>query len=255
MFINSLKDVVDNLEILKQRELTYYAGDWCCFKIDPDGCGSVDYDIKLNNHLFNVLKDCEYLQKVSHTVSHRSVTQFKFDKSFDNVTAEGLNSFLLEVIQHFHNKRFKSIKEIVHYAREKFDSAWHEYHYDCGSYWDGDRYCNVLLFKQGDLQIGMPYNSCGRYQLLKKNFIFMQLIRMYRRLNNLSWLNKSDCPTIPIPNTHGGRHLLGTEIVERFWKDLSKTYPFSDDELSEVISKKKEMLEEIEKQYATKEIV
>lgn len=251
MQINTLQDVIDNLDILKQLELTYYSGNWCCFKVDVNGCGSVDNDIKLNNHLFNVLKDCEYLQKISHTVSHRSVTQFKFAKNFDNVTAEGLNSFLLEVIQYFHNKRFKSVKEIVQYTREKFDSSWHEYHYDFGSYWGGDIYCNVILFKQGDLQIGLPYNSCGRTQLLNKNFIFMQLIRMYRRLNNLSWLNKSDCTTVAIPNTHGGRHILGTEIVEQFWKDLGKTYPFSDDELSEVISNKKEMLKEIGKQYAT----
>ena len=251
MQINTLQDVIDNLDILKQLELTYYSGNWCCFKVDVNGCGSVDNDIKLNNHLFNVLKDCEYLQRVGHTVSHRSVTQFKFDKSFDGVTVEGLNSFLLSLIQYFHNKRFKSIKEIVQYTREKFDGSWHEYHYDFGSYWGGDRYCNVILFKQGDLQIGLPYNSCGRTQLLNKNFIFMQLIRMYRRLNNLSWLNKSDCTTVSIPNTHGGRRILGTEIVERFWKDLGKTYPFSDDELSEIISNKKEMLKEIGKQYAT----
>ena len=247
MQINTLQDVIDNLDILKQLELTYYSGNWCCFKVDINGCGSVDNDIKLNNHLFNVLKDCEYLQRVGHTVSHRSVTQFKFDKSFDGVTVEGLNSFLLSLIQYFHNKRFKSIKEIVQYTRERFDSSWHEYHYDFGSYWGGDRYCNVILFKQGDLQIGLPYNSCGRTQLLNKNFIFMQLIRMYRRLNNLSWLNKSDCPTVPIPNSHSGRHLLGTEIVERFWKDLGKTYPFSDEDLSEVISNKKEILKEIGK--------
>lgn len=247
MNINTLQDIIDNLELLKQRELTYYEGNWCCFKVDQNGCGSVDNDITLRDKLFNVLKDCEYLRKDGHTVSHRSVTQFKFSSKFDKVTVIELNQFFHELIQHFHNKRFSSIKEIVYYAREKFDSSWNDYHYDFGSYWGGDRYCNVLLFKKGDLQIGIPYASCGRTQLLTKNFIFRQLVRMYRQSNNLSWLNMGNCPRKYISES-GGYRTIGAEIVEQFWKDLGKVYPFTDEELSESISSKKAILKELDKQ-------
>ena len=78
-----------------------------------NGCSSVDNDIRLNDKLFTVLKDCEYMRKDGHTVSHRSVTQFKFSSKFDKVTATELNQFFLELIQHFHNKRFGSIRKIT----------------------------------------------------------------------------------------------------------------------------------------------
>ena len=247
MNIDTLQDVIDNLELLKQHEITYYDGHWCCFKIHPNGCGSVDNDITLRDKLFTVLKDCEYIKRVGHTVSHRSVTHFEFDNKFDKVTVAELNQFFHELIQHFHNKRFSSIKEIVYYAREKFDSSWNDYHYDFGSYWGGDRYCNVLLFKKGALQIGIPYNSCGRTQLLTKNFIFRQLVRMYRQSNNLSWLNMGNCPRKYISES-GGYRTIGAEIVEKFWKDLGKVYPFTDEELSESISSKKAILKELDKQ-------
>ena len=45
MNIDTLQDIIDNLELLKQRELTYYEGHWCCYKVDQNGCGSVDNDI------------------------------------------------------------------------------------------------------------------------------------------------------------------------------------------------------------------
>ena len=250
MNIDTMQDIIDNIELLKQRELTYYDGHWCCFKVGQNGCGSADNDIKLRDKLFAILKDCEYLRKDGHTISHRSVTQFKFDSKFSKVNATELNQFFLELIQHFHNKRFSSIREITYYAKEKFDTFWHGYHYDFGSYWGGDRYCNVLLFKKGDLQIGIPYNSCGRTQLLKKNFIFRQLLRMYRQSNNLSWLNYADCPRKPNPESRAIRH-VGTEVVEQFWKDLGKTYPFTDEELSESISNKKAIIKELDKQCAT----
>ena len=250
MNIDTMQDIIDNIELLKQRELTCYDGHWCCFKVDQNGCGSIDNDIKLRDKLFTVLKDCEYLRKDGHTISHRSVTQFKFDSKFDKVTATELNQFFLELIQHFHNKRFSSVKEIVYYAREKFDSTWHEYHYDFGSYWGGDRYCNVILFIKDDLQIGIPYTSCNRTQLLIKNFIFRQLLRMYRQSNNLSWLNFSDCPRKYISES-GGYRTIGTKVVEQFWKDLGKVYPFTDEELSESISNKKVILKELDKQCAT----
>ena len=250
MNIDALQDVIDNIELLKQRELTYYDGHWCCFKVDTNGCGSVDNDITLRDKLFTLLKDCEYIKKVGHTVSHRSVTHFEFDGKFDKVTVTELNQFFHELIQYFHNKRFSSIKEIVYYAREKFDSSWNDYHYDFGSYWGGDKYCNVLLFKKGDLQIGIPYTSCGRTQLLTKNFIFRQLLRMYRQSNNLSWLNMSDCPRKSIPNSNG-RRIIGAEVVKQFWKDLGKVYPFTDEELSESIFNKKVMIKELDKQYTT----
>lgn len=247
MNIDTLQDIIDNLELLKQRELTYYDGHWCCYKVDQNGCGSVDNDITLRDKLFTVLKDCEYIKKVGHTVSHRSVTHFEFDNKFDKVTVTELNQFFHELIQHFHNKRFSSIKEIVYYAREKFNSSWHDYHYDFGSYWGGDRYCNVLLFKKGDLQIGIPYASCGRTQLLTKNFIFRQLVRMYRQTNNLSWLNMGNCHRKYISES-GGYRIIGMHVVEQFWKDLGKVYPFTDEELSESISNKKAILDEMGKE-------
>lgn len=247
MNIDTLQDIIDNLELLKQRELTYYEGHWCCYKVDQNGCGSVDNDITLRDKLFTVLKDCEYIKKVGHTVSHRSVTHFEFDNKFDKVTVAELNQFFHELIEYFHNKRFSSIKEIVYYTREKFDSSWNDYHYDFGSYWGGDRYCNVLLFKKGDLQVGIPYASCGRTQLLTKNFIFRQLVRMYRQSNNLSWLNMGNCPRKYISES-GGYRTIGAEIVEKFWKDLGKVYPFTDEELSESISSKKALLKELDKQ-------
>ena len=247
MNIDTLQDIIDNLELLKQCELTYYDGHWCCYKVDHNGCGSVDNDITLRDKLFTVLKDCEYIKKVGHTISHRSVTHFEFDNKFDKVTVTELNQFFHELIEYFHNKRFSSIKEIVYYTREKFDSSWNDYHYDFGSYWGGDRYCNVLLFKKGYLQIGITYNSCGRTQLLTKNFIFRQLVRMYRQSNNLSWLNMGNCPRKYISES-GGYRTIGAEIVEQFWKDLGKVYPFTDEELSESISSKKAILKELDKQ-------
>ena len=243
MNIDTMQDIIDNIELLKQREITYYEGHWCCFKVDSNGCGSVDNDIRLNDKLFNVLKDCEYIQKDGHTVSHRSVTQFKFSSKFDKVTATELNQFFLELIQHFHNKRFGSIRKITYYAKEKFDTFWHDYHYDYGSYWGGDRYCSVLLFIKDGIQIGIPYSSCGRTQLLKKNFIFRQLLRMYRQSNNLSWLNYADCPRIPNPEGRAIKR-VGTDVVEQFWKDLGKVYPFTDEELSESIASKKAIIDE-----------
>ena len=194
-----------------------------------------------------MLKDCEYIRKDGYTVSHRSVTQFKFSSKFDKVTVTELNQFFLELIQHFHNKRFGSIREITYYAKEKFGTFWHGYHYDFGSYWGGDRYCSVLLFRKDGIQIGIPYNSCGRTQLLKKNFIFRQLLRMYRQSNNLSWLNMSDCHRKSISNSNGIR-IIVMKVVEQFWKDLGKSYPFTDEELSESISNKKAILDEMGKE-------
>ena len=74
MNIDTMQDIIDNIKLLKQREITYYEGNWCCFKVDQNGCGSVDNDIRLNDKLFNVLKDCEFIRKDGHIVSHRSVT-------------------------------------------------------------------------------------------------------------------------------------------------------------------------------------
>ena len=119
MNIDTMQDIIDNIELLKQREITYYDGHWCCFKVDSNGCGSVDNDIRLNDKLFNVLKDCEYIQKDGHTVSHRSVTQFKFSSKFDKVTVTELNQFFLELIQHFHNGDFCNTEKCQQLAQLK----------------------------------------------------------------------------------------------------------------------------------------
>ena len=42
MNIDTMQDSIDNIELLKQREITYYEGNWCCFKVDSNGCGSVE---------------------------------------------------------------------------------------------------------------------------------------------------------------------------------------------------------------------
>lgn len=70
---------------------------------------------------------------------------------------------------------------------------------------------------------------------------------MYRQSNNLSWLNMGNCPRKYISES-GGYRTIGAEIVEKFWKDLGKVYPFTDEELSESISSKKAILKELDKQ-------
>ena len=51
MNIDTMQDIIDNIELLKQREITYYEGHWCCYKVDQNGCGSVDNDIRLNEKM------------------------------------------------------------------------------------------------------------------------------------------------------------------------------------------------------------
>ena len=64
MNINTMQDIIDNIELLKQREITYYEGHWCCFKVDQNGCGSVDNDIRLNDKLFNGLSFYEVKRQI-----------------------------------------------------------------------------------------------------------------------------------------------------------------------------------------------
>ena len=70
---------------------------------------------------------------------------------------------------------------------------------------------------------------------------------MYRQSNNLSWLNFSDCPRKPNPESRAIRR-VGMEVVEQFWKELGKAYPFTDEELSESISNKKATIKELDEQ-------
>ena len=97
MRIDTIQDLIENLDLIKSRELTYYDGNWCCFKVDSNGCGSCDREITLNNSLFTVLKLCGYLKPVGHTVSHRAVTQFEFRL----LSLERLDNFILELIPLF----------------------------------------------------------------------------------------------------------------------------------------------------------
>lgn len=34
MNTDTMQDIIDNIELLKQREITYYEGHWCCYKVD-----------------------------------------------------------------------------------------------------------------------------------------------------------------------------------------------------------------------------
>ena len=60
----------------------------------------------------------------------------------------------------------------------------------------------------------------------------------------------ADCPRKYISES-GGYRTIGTKVVEQFWKDLGKVYPFTDEELSESISNKKAIIKELEEQCAT----
>ena len=63
----------------------------------------------------------------------------------------------------------------------------------------------------------------------------------------MSWLNYADCPRIPNPEGRAIKR-VGAEVVEQFWKDLGKVYPFTDEELSESISNKKAIIDELYKE-------
>ena len=244
--VNGLKNLQDNIELLKQRELTYYDGNWCCFKIDSNGCGSCDTSIKLENRLFNVLKDCEYLIENGHTVSHRAVTQFRFafGKGYCPDIMSDIDSLILELMPLFKDKKFKSISNILDYVKEQgYKYQWNDYHYDFGSYWGGDRYCSIIRIDKGNISVGFPYSACNRTQLFKKNNIYRTLIRYHRILNGYSWLNYKDCPNESIKGGSGtGRRLLGIKIVEDFWKESVKLSPYSDEELNSLITNKKSLL-------------
>ena len=249
MEISTLKDLQDNIELLKQRELTYYDGNWYCFRTDSNGCGSCDTTIKLNNRLFNVLKDCEYLIENGHTISHRAVTQFRFAEGTGycpDIMCD-IDSLVLELMPLFKDKKFKSISNILDYLKEQgYKYQWNDYHYDFGSYWSGDRYCSIIRIDKGNISVGFPYSSCNRTQLFKKNNIYRTLIRYHRILNGYSWLNYKDCPNESIKGGSGtGRRLLGTKIIEDFWKESVKLNPYSDESLDELVDKKKELLSKI----------
>ena len=247
MDINTLKDVQDNIDLLKDREITYYDGTWIAFKVDGDGCGSPDNSIKLNNKLFNVLKDCEYLFKESHTVSHRSVTHFKFADGFyknADIMTPDMDSLLLDLMKDFHNQKFTSISKIIDYAREKgYETSWNDYHYDFGSYWGGDRYCSVILFKRNKARAGIVYNACGRTQLFKKNFIYRTFVRYHRIINGMSWLNYKDVPYEWIEDGSGtGKRYRKLYVVDDFWKAVPKLQPYTDESLDKLVEEKRKEL-------------
>ena len=59
-----------------------------------------------------------------------------------------------------------------------------------------------------------------------------------------------NCPRKYISES-GGYRIIGMQVVEQFWKDLGKSYPFTDEELSESISNKKALLDEMGKEVLT----
>lgn len=244
--VNTLKDIQDNIELLKQRELTYYDGNWCCFKIDSNGCGSCDTSIKLENRLFNVLKDCEYLIENGHTVSHRAVTQFRFAEGtgYCPDIMSDIDSLILELMPLFKDKKFKSISIILDYVKEQgYKYQWNDRHYDFGSYWGGDRYCSIIRIDKGNISVGFPYSSCNRTQLFSKNHVYRTLIRYHRILKGYTWLNYKDCPVKRIENGSGtGIRHIGADIIRAFWREAVKLSPYSDSELDKLVEEKKELL-------------
>ena len=231
MRIDTIQDLIENLDLIKSRELTYYDGNWCCFKVDSDGCGSCDRDITLNNSLFTVLKLCGYLKPVGHTVSHRAVTQFEFRL----LSLERLDNFILELIPLFKDKRFKSLTELLEF---KGIRIWKDTQFDYGSHWGGDRWCNCIYIEKDNAQVGFPYNQYGRSKLLSKNDIYQTLIRYHRQLNNLSWLNYRDAYWYT--DSEGNRKSTHY-IVDDFWKAVKKMN-FSDSNLDKLVEERKKLL-------------
>lgn len=169
--INTIYDVLENIDVLKNRIITNYAGEIIVYSEDDT---RPDETYSFNSNLFYTLREMDCLRYLNCTVSHRSVSNYKLSLDTENIPR--YRDFLEKVIKNSYNTRVNSVKSLIMFLNGlNFPS--HTSTVATGySYWGGASTAKcVTTHLGGTADFNITY--CTASNVKVKNFLFRFAIR------------------------------------------------------------------------------
>lgn len=227
MNIKNIYDLKKYWQYLKDKIITYYEGDWL---VSTEN--SYDNTIQLNNQLFTELRNQNWLRYLNCTISHRSVSNYKF-YPIDWNELDGLLREYQKLIKLVANKKFRQKQELEEFLLEHDYQMYNAFVIDYRSYWGGTRDEKALKIKHNGYEFYVPYGTSYKDNLSQKNSLSKALLLSYCKLLNIPYLVVSDykCDTWneKINKYRGFYRNLCKRIESGSWSDKFLEHAFKEE--------------------------